>query len=107
MWTTFDQRYVYLDSYNSTEESTVQGSKTIINTIIKPEWSLSDTFIPQLPENMFTLLLERSRLASNYYLREMGDELAKRKAMVLFNNAKSKEVRKDGGRRYVDYSRKR
>ena len=61
-WTSFDDEFLVLDSFDNTEESTVQGSKTIIMCTEIPTWTPSDTFVPDIPINMFPLFLAESCL---------------------------------------------
>jgi len=60
-WTIFDDRYVILDSYVATIESTVQQSKTKCYGTKEPTWTKSDTFVPDLDINLFPLLLSASK----------------------------------------------
>lgn len=41
-WTSFDDGIIYLDSYLSTEESTVQGNKTLVSVALLPDWPTSE-----------------------------------------------------------------
>lgn len=106
-YTTFDNEYAYLDSYNINVESTVNGAKTTCNTIITPTWTMEDTFIPKLPDNMFSLLLEQSRVRCNFYMKEFSDDLGQANSKDLYVNAKTREFKKDGGIKYANWSRKR
>lgn len=55
-WTTFDDEYIVFDSYDSSVDSTLQSSKTIVSANYRPTFTLTDTFTPDLPENLFGLL---------------------------------------------------
>jgi hypothetical protein len=55
-WTSFDDEYIIFDSYDSSVDSTLQSSKSIISANYRPTFTLTDTFIPDLPENLFSLL---------------------------------------------------
>lgn len=46
-WTSFDEDSVYLDSYVATEESTVQGTKTLAHVAVAPDWPVdADSAVP-------------------------------------------------------------
>lgn len=59
-YTSFDDEFIYFNAYDSSEEATVQQSRTTIECLVRPTFTQSDTFIPTLPSNLFTLLVERS-----------------------------------------------
>lgn len=55
-WTTFDDEYVVFDSYDSDVEATMQSSNIICSAFIRPTFTISDDYVPDLPENMFNVL---------------------------------------------------
>jgi hypothetical protein len=55
-WTSFDDEYIIFDSYKSSLDSTLQSSKSMCEVEFRPTFTLSDTFIPDLPENLFNNL---------------------------------------------------
>lgn len=59
-WTSFDDEYIVFDGYDSDVDSTLQSSKSIVSAFVRPTFSLTDGFIPDLPENLFTLLYTTS-----------------------------------------------
>lgn len=52
-FTSFDDKYVVMDAYNSAVEDTLQGHHTQVLLFEWPTWEVSDGFIPQLPAEMF------------------------------------------------------
>lgn len=54
-WTTFDNKYVVTDSYDITIDATLQQSKTQAFVEYGPVFTVDDTFIPELPENLESL----------------------------------------------------
>lgn len=56
-WTTFDDDYVWFDSINLDDDSTLQASKSTAHVLLIPSWTHSDTFVPSLPDKMFPMLL--------------------------------------------------
>lgn len=56
-FTSFDDVYIVMDSYDNTIESTLQGQNTQISLFMTPTWIVDDVFIPKLPSEMFPLLL--------------------------------------------------
>ena len=55
-WTSFDDEYVVFDSFDEDIDSTLQSSKTQSFGHIREVFTSSDTFIPELPENLFSFL---------------------------------------------------
>ena len=65
-WTTFDDEYVVCDSFYSTDETWLQGTKTTIKAKKIPTWTEDDDFIPDLPDNLFPMYL--SKVTTKYFL---------------------------------------
>lgn len=67
-WTTFDDNYIILDSYDSQIETTVQSAKSLAFMKVIPEWQSLDTFVPDMPDQMFSVYLaELTAVASLYW----------------------------------------
>ncbi len=60
-YTSFDNKYIICDSYDSTEDTTLQESKTRCWGTQYPTFTVSDTFIPDLNEVVFPYLLAESK----------------------------------------------
>lgn len=60
-YTSFDDEYLVFDSYNVDIDSTLQNSKTMClgNTI--PSFSKEDTFIPDIDDNLFPILINEAK----------------------------------------------
>lgn len=56
-YTSFDDEYLLLDSYDSEESSTLIGSKTVCTATTIPSWLLDDTFIIPLNKKFYPLYL--------------------------------------------------
>ena len=56
-WTSFDDRYLVFDSYDSTIDSTLQSSKTVCMAKVLPQFSKEDTYIPDIDDKLFPILL--------------------------------------------------
>lgn len=61
LWTTFDNTYLVLDSYDDTLDTTLQASKTMAWGMTDPAFTLSDDFIPTLDANLFPMLLAEAK----------------------------------------------
>lgn len=60
-WTTFNQTQAVLDSYDAEVENTVQTSKTQCVLLYVPDFDITDSFIPDLPDRWFAHLLAESK----------------------------------------------
>lgn len=56
-FTSFDDKYIVMDSFNSDIETTLQGTNTQISLFKIPTWTVDDDFTPDLPDEMFPLFL--------------------------------------------------
>lgn len=56
-YTSFDDKHVIMDAYNNKLESTLQGKNTQALLFIIPSWKTTDTFVPELPAEMFPLFV--------------------------------------------------
>ena len=54
-WTSFDDDFVICDSFDSVVDTTLQGSKSQMLGKVIPEWTESDAFIADMPEQMFSV----------------------------------------------------
>ena len=69
-WTSFDDEHIVTDSYDKDVDSTLQQSKSIIRAKVTPTWSSTDTFIPDMPDQMFSTYLAEVAAAAFTYLRQ-------------------------------------
>lgn len=69
-WTTYDDEYVYFDSYDSSVDTTLQTSKSVVFAATTPGWTASDAFIPDLPEKLFPMLLASAKASAFNILKQ-------------------------------------
>lgn len=62
-WTTFDDENIIFDSYDSSIDSTLQQSKTLCYGVKEQTFTISDSFVPPIDENLFPLFLAASKVA--------------------------------------------
>lgn len=72
--------YVIFDSFDSTQDSTLQGNKTMAWGRIIPHWSMVDSFIPDLAEEQFQLLVNEATALAFYELKQQPHQLAAQEA---------------------------
>lgn len=68
--------YVIFDSYDNTQDSTLQTSKTMAWGRIIPTFSMQDTFTPSLDEEQFQLLLNEAKALAFFELKQQPHQLA-------------------------------
>lgn len=106
-WTSFDDRYIVTDSYDSATETTLQTSKTQCMAYIEPVWVHTDLAVPNLPEEAFALLEEESKSTAFVVLKQMANQKAEQKASRQNRWLSRKAWRAHGGIQYPNYGRRR
>lgn len=104
-WTSFDDEHLVFDSYDSSEDSTLQHSKTQVFGYVEPEWRMEDNFIPKMPTKAFSLLVAEAKSQAFIKLKEVfsqkDEQAATRQRSWL-----SREKRRHGySTEYPDYGR--
>lgn len=79
-WTSFDDEYIIFDSYDSDIESTVQNSNSQAMGYIEKAFTLSDSFVPDLPTEAFASLLAEAKAQAFYVLRQEINPRAEQEA---------------------------
>jgi hypothetical protein len=68
--TVIQNYYFIFDSYDNTQDSTLQTSKTLCSGFITPSWQMVDSFIPDLDDWAVPLLLNEAKAAAFYELKQ-------------------------------------
>lgn len=105
-WTSFDDKYLVTDSYNKAVDTALQRSKTQVQAVIFPSWERSNDFVPDLPPDAFSALLEEAKSTCFLRIKQMPDQKAEQKASRQNRWLARKAWRAHGGVRYDDYGRK-
>jgi len=101
-WTTFDDETIMFDSYKNDVDSTSQGDKCIVKCVTHSVWSKEDSFVPDLPEKMFPLLLADAKRACHLYFKQQ-DSIVDAKRALRGNN----KMRQDDARLHSTVNRPR
>lgn len=105
-YTTFDDTTLVFDSYDATVDSTLQANKTLARAYIIPEFVISDSHVPDLPEEAFSAFVEEVKSKSAYKLKQFEDVKSEQEASRQNRWLSRKAWRVHGGVRYPDYGRK-
>jgi hypothetical protein len=79
-YTDFDDTYLVFDSWDSVEESTLQGSKSGIITKVRRTWTTSDSYEIDLPDWFHSTYLNAVIAEATMVLKEEPNMLAMKKA---------------------------
>tara|TARA_R110000824_G_scaffold344886_1_gene531540 strand:+ start:7803 stop:8594 length:792 start_codon:yes stop_codon:yes gene_type:complete len=105
-YTSFDDSTIIFDAYDRSVDLTLQSSKTQASGYIIPEWLPTDDYIPDLPTEAFTALLEEAKSRSSLKLRQVQDIKAEQEASRQQRWLSRKAKRVAGGVRYPNYGRR-
>jgi hypothetical protein len=109
-WTSFSDQYIVCDSYDSTVDSALVGGKTQVYVELIPFFTMEDDFIPELPENLFTLLhntvlnrcymLDKEKLNPKFEQQEQRSRVRSQRLKYRLQREQNKEYQTpDYGRR--------
>lgn len=76
--TVLSDYYVIFDGYDSTFDSTLQSSKTMAEGSVVPVYTMTDSFVPNLPEDQFPLLLSEAKSLAFFELKQSTHPIAER-----------------------------
>lgn len=109
-WTTFDDDYIYFDSIDTDDESTLQASNSAAYMLTIPTWTLSNTFTPTLPDKMFPILLADAKGTCFLNFKQTVNAKEERKAKTLTSRMQNEAHRNDKqeakSNRTINYGRR-
>lgn len=79
-YTSFDETTMVFDSFDASVDSTIQASKTQIRAYIIPTFEMQDDFVPDLPDEGFSLLIEESKSKAMFKIKQVQDIKAEQEA---------------------------
>lgn len=106
-YTSFDDEYAVFDSWDDSKEATLQEHKSLCLGSVMPSFTMEDTAIPDLPADMFPLLLSEVKKIAFVNLKSASnseEQLRSRRLRWQMQNDRSRAKRKRAGG--VDYGRK-
>jgi len=103
-WTSFDEDYLVFNSYDSDTDSVLQSSKSKAQVYVEPSFSLTDTFVPDMPLKMFSQLLAEAKSTSFAHIKQMPSEKAEQSARNQRRRL-STQSKVNNGIQYPDYGR--
>lgn len=79
-YTSFDDNTIVFDSYDSAVDTTIQSSKIQARAYTFPVFEMNDSFIPDLPEEAFSLLIAEAKSSAMMRLKQTQDVKAEQDA---------------------------
>jgi len=71
-YTIIENKYVVFDKFDNTVDTTLQASKTMVYGLKVTPFVLTDTFIPDLDEDKFPLLVNEAKALAFYEFKQMA-----------------------------------
>lgn len=105
-YTSFDDEYLIFDSFDSSLETNLQNSKTQCQGSRDAAFTLDDSFVPDLPVQMFTYLLNEAKSTCSLRLKQMVDQKAEQHSITQRRRMSQEAWRIKNGITYPDYGRK-
>jgi len=104
-WTTYDDDYIVLDSFDSTVDTFLQESKTIVQAYQEPVFTKTDSFVPDLPVKVYSKYLAEVTSTAWLELKQTPnskqEQRSRRQSVYLSRNNR----RAAGGIKYPSYGR--
>ena len=104
-WTSFDNRYIVLDGHNISIEATLQSSKIMAYGTKGASWTMSDTFVPDLPDHLFPLLLSTAENRAFEFLKQTSNRLMDAQERRMRRRFRERGDRIDNSIRGPNYGR--
>lgn len=105
-FTSFDDETLVFDSYNSTIESTLVASKTQCYGKRSVVFTMTDSFIPDMPVQMFSYLLSEAKSVAFITLKQMPNSKAEQASISQKRRLSQEAWRIKNGITYVNFGRK-
>lgn len=106
-YTSFDDETFVFDAYDSAVETTLQSSKTQVIVHKIPTWTHTDSAIPDLPPQAFSLLLAEAKSVCWNALKQLPNAKEEQRAARLRSNINNHSEQINNRERPTVYGRRR
>lgn len=103
--TSFNDSVLVFDSYDKSVDSVLQSSKTQVRAYVTPSFELTDDFIPDLPEEAFSFLIEEAKSKASMKIAQKADQKSEQESKRQNQWLSRKAWRVDGGIKYQRFGR--
>ena len=104
-WTSFDDKFIVFDSYDSAVENTVHGSKTQCLVLEEKGFEMSDEFIPDISSKLFPILFNEAKSRCFFEIKNSANIKAEQQARRLYRKMSRQNSRAHPDQRYPNYGR--
>lgn len=104
-YTSFDDKALVFDSYDSAVDDTLKASKTQAMAYFMLPFVMDDSHVPDLPDEAFTALLEEAKSRAFISLKQTANQKAEQESQRQQAWLSRKAWRAHGGIKYPDYGR--
>lgn len=104
-WTSFDDENIVFDSYDSAVDTTLQSSKTQICVYKETSFTLTDTFVPDLPAKAFPYLLAESKSVAFNAIKQIANPKEEQRSRRQRTWLAREKWRTNGGIKKYTYGR--
>jgi len=105
-YTSFNDEDLVFDAFDNTAGTTLKESNVQAQAYVMPSWTMTDLFIPDLPDVSFISLIEEAKAKASFKLRQVVDQKAEQEAGRQRRWLARKSRRLAGGIRYPNYGRR-
>lgn len=105
-YTSFNDTTLIFDSYDSAVETTLTTSKVQLMAYIIPAFVVEDIFVPDIPPDAFSLVLNETISRCQLRQRQFQDAKAEQEANRQSRFLSRQSWRVNGGIKFPDYGRK-
>lgn len=106
-WTSFDDTYIIFDSYDAAIDTTLQASKSVVSTSKFKDFTITDSFIPDLPDRYFPLLQSEAKAQAFAELKQVSNNKAERTSRTQRVKLQKDKQRTGADHAYNAYGRKK
>lgn len=105
-WTSFDDEHIVFDSYDSNVDTTLQQSKSQAEGPRDAIFTISDTFIPDLPAKAFSYLLAEAKSVCFNAIKQAANPKEEQRSTRQRYRMSGEKWRHAGGITYKSFGRK-
>ena len=105
-YTSFDNEHVVFDSYDVSVDHTLMSSKTQAYGKVYPTWTMEDLFVPDLPVQSFSYLLNEAKSVAFVALKQAPNPKAEQHSVTQRRRMSQEAWRMNGGITLPNYGRK-
>jgi hypothetical protein len=105
-YTSFDDEWLAFDSYDADVDNTLQQVKTQCYGHIEPAFSLTDSYVPDIPAKAFPYLLSEAKSVAFNALRQAANAKEEQRSRRQRQWLARSKWRTNGGIKFPDYGRK-